>query len=62
MSSIKDRQRAAARARLEKEMAERAAAAKKRRQTQAIIGSVAAVLVIAGASGAIVSALNSKSK
>ena len=57
MSSIKDRQRAAARARLEKEMAERAAAAKKRRQRQAIIGSAIAVIVIAGAAVWIVSAL-----
>ena len=48
MSSIKDRQRAAARARLEREMAERAAAAKKRRQRQAIIGSAIAVVIIAG--------------
>jgi peptidyl-prolyl cis-trans isomerase B (cyclophilin B) len=62
VSSIKDRQRAAARARLEKEMAERATAAKKRRQTQAIIGSALAVVVIAGAAVWIVSALNSKSK
>ena len=49
MSSIKDRQRQAARARLEKEMAERAEAAKKRRQRQAIIGSAIGVVVIAGA-------------
>ncbi|MCA2214707.1 peptidylprolyl isomerase [Jidongwangia harbinensis] len=49
MSSIKDRQRAAARARLEKEMAERSAAARKRRQRQAIIGSALVVIVIAGA-------------
>jgi peptidyl-prolyl cis-trans isomerase B (cyclophilin B) len=49
VSSIKDRQRAAARARLEKEMAERASAARKRRQRQAIIGSAIAVVVIAGA-------------
>ncbi|MEU4426024.1 peptidylprolyl isomerase [Actinoplanes sp. NPDC024001] len=49
MSSIKDRQRAAARARLEKEMAERSAAARKRRRQQAIIGSALAVVVIAGA-------------
>lgn len=49
MSSTKDRQRAAARARLEKEMAERASAARKRRQRQAIIGSALAVVVIAGA-------------
>jgi peptidyl-prolyl cis-trans isomerase B (cyclophilin B) len=48
VSSIKDRQRAAARARLEREMAERAAAARKRRQRQAIIGSAIAVVVIAG--------------
>jgi len=57
VSSIKDRQRAAARARLEKEMAERAAAAKKRRQRQAIIGSALAVVVIAGAAVWIVAAL-----
>ena len=48
MSSIKDRQRAAARARLEKEMAERAEAARKRRQRQAVIGSALAVVVAAG--------------
>jgi peptidyl-prolyl cis-trans isomerase B (cyclophilin B) len=48
VSSIKDRQRAAARARLEKEMAERAEAARKRRQRQAVIGSALAVVVIAG--------------
>ncbi|GIE92691.1 peptidylprolyl isomerase [Paractinoplanes rishiriensis] len=56
MSSIKDRQRAAARARLEKEMAERAASARKRRQRQAIIGSAIAVVVIAGAAVWIVTA------
>jgi peptidyl-prolyl cis-trans isomerase B (cyclophilin B) len=48
VSSIKDRQRAAARARLEKEMAERADAARKRRQRQAVIGSALAVVVAAG--------------
>ena len=50
MSSIKDRQqRAAARARLEREMAERAAGAKKRRQTLTIVGSgLALLLVVAG--------------
>ena len=58
MSSIKDRQRAAARARLEKEMAERATAARKRRQRQAIIGAALAVVVIAGVTVAIVAALN----
>jgi len=48
VSSIKDRQRAAARARLEKEMAERAEAARKRRNRQAVIGSALAVVVVAG--------------
>jgi len=62
VSSIKDRQRAAARARLEKEMAERAAAARKRRQRQAIIGSAIAVVVIAGAAVWIVSATKDDKK
>jgi peptidyl-prolyl cis-trans isomerase B (cyclophilin B) len=57
VSSIKDRQRAAARARLEKEMAERAAAARKRRQRQAVIGSALAVIVIAGVAFWIVTAV-----
>ncbi len=50
MSSIKDRQqRAAARARLEREMAERAATARRRRQTLTIVGSgLALLLVVAG--------------
>lgn len=58
MASIKDRQRAAARARLEKEMAERAAAARKRRQRQAIIGSAIAVVVLAGGGVWLITALN----
>ncbi|MGX6601146.1 peptidylprolyl isomerase [Micromonosporaceae bacterium Da 78-11] len=62
MSSIKDRQRAAARARLEKEMAERSVAARKRRQRQAIIGSALAVVVIAGAAVWLVSVLNKDDK
>nr|WP_296072004.1 peptidylprolyl isomerase [uncultured Actinoplanes sp.] len=62
MSSIKDRQRAAARARLEKEMAERAAIARKRRQRQAIIGSALAVVVIAGAAVWIFSAMKDDKK
>ncbi|WP_433365792.1 peptidylprolyl isomerase [Actinoplanes sp. CA-142083] len=62
MSSIKDRQRAAARARLEKEMAERAAAARKRRQRQAIIGSAIAVVVIAGVAVWIVTAMKDDKK
>jgi peptidyl-prolyl cis-trans isomerase B (cyclophilin B) len=62
VSSIKDRQRAAARARLEKEMAERAAAARKRRQRQAIIGSAIAVVVIAGAAAWIITSLKDDEK
>ncbi|MEU8813126.1 peptidylprolyl isomerase [Actinoplanes sp. NPDC048796] len=62
MSSIKDRQRAAARARLEKEMSERAAAARKRRQRQAIIGSAIAVVLIAGAAVLVVTQLNKDDK
>jgi len=62
VSSIKDRQRAAARARLEKEMAERAAAAHKRRQRQAIIGSAIAVVVIAGAAVWLVTAMKDDNK
>jgi peptidyl-prolyl cis-trans isomerase B (cyclophilin B) len=62
VSSIKDRQRAAARARLEKEMAERATAARKRRQRQAIIGSAIAIVVIAGAAVWIVTALHHDDK
>jgi peptidyl-prolyl cis-trans isomerase B (cyclophilin B) len=46
VSPTKDRQRAAARARLEREMAERAAAAARRRKRLAIIGSAAAALVV----------------
>ncbi|GHJ55283.1 peptidyl-prolyl cis-trans isomerase [Nonomuraea sp. TT08I-71] len=49
MTSTRERQRAAARARLEREMAERATKARKRRQTQAIVGATAVlVLVVAG--------------
>ncbi|MFE9193887.1 peptidylprolyl isomerase [Micromonospora sp. NPDC007208] len=49
MTSTRERQRAAARARLEKEMAERSAKARKRRQTTAIVSAGAAlVLVVAG--------------
>ncbi|GGM03455.1 MULTISPECIES: peptidylprolyl isomerase [Micromonospora] len=46
MTSTRDRQRAAARARLEREMAERAAKARKRRQTQAVVGASAALLLV----------------
>ena len=49
MTSTRERQRAAARARLEKEMAERSARARKRRQTQAVVGGgVVLLLVVAG--------------
>jgi peptidyl-prolyl cis-trans isomerase B (cyclophilin B) len=62
VSSIKDRQRAAARARLEKEMAERAASARSRRRRQAIIGSAVAVVVVATAAVLIVNALKKDDK
>jgi peptidyl-prolyl cis-trans isomerase B (cyclophilin B) len=48
VTSLKDRQRAAARARLEREMADRAKVAQKRRQRSAIIGAAVAVVVLAG--------------
>jgi peptidyl-prolyl cis-trans isomerase B (cyclophilin B) len=49
VATTNERQRAAARARLEREMAERAAAARKRRQLQASIGAgIALLLVVAG--------------
>ncbi|WP_111649651.1 peptidylprolyl isomerase [Actinoplanes sp. CA-015351] len=62
MSSIKDRQRAAARARLEKEMGERATAARKRRRNQAIFGAALAVLVIAGVAVVLVNQLKDDPK
>ncbi|TDB72490.1 MULTISPECIES: peptidylprolyl isomerase [unclassified Micromonospora] len=46
MTSTRERQRAAARAKLEREMAERAARARKRRQTQAIVGAGAVLLLV----------------
>jgi peptidyl-prolyl cis-trans isomerase B (cyclophilin B) len=46
VSPTKDRQRAAARARLEREMAERAAAASRRRKRGTVIGAAAAVVVV----------------
>jgi peptidyl-prolyl cis-trans isomerase B (cyclophilin B) len=48
VSSLKDRQRAAARARLEREMAERAQAAHKRRRRGAIIGAAVTAVVVLG--------------
>ncbi|MGN9892165.1 peptidylprolyl isomerase [Micromonospora sp. L31] len=50
MTSTRERQRAAARARLEREMAERAARARKRRQTQAIVGAAAVLLLVVAGS------------
>jgi peptidyl-prolyl cis-trans isomerase B (cyclophilin B) len=46
VSPTKDRQRAAARARLEREMAERAAAAARRRRRMTIVGSVVGVVLV----------------
>ncbi|GIJ79656.1 peptidyl-prolyl cis-trans isomerase B (cyclophilin B) [Micromonospora phaseoli] len=46
MTSTRERQRAAARARLEKEMAERATRARKRRQTQAVVAAGAVLLLV----------------
>lgn len=48
MASTKQRQRAQARAKLERQMAKRAAQARRRRQVQAIVGIVLAVIVVAG--------------
>jgi peptidyl-prolyl cis-trans isomerase B (cyclophilin B) len=48
VSSLKDRQRAAARARLEREMAERAQAAHTRRRRRVIIGAGATAVVVIG--------------
>ena len=48
MTSTRERQRAAARARLEKEMAERAGQARKRRQIAGVVGGAGLLLVVAG--------------
>jgi peptidyl-prolyl cis-trans isomerase B (cyclophilin B) len=48
VASTKQRQRAQARAKLERQMARRAASARRRRQIQAIVGIVLAVIVVAG--------------
>ncbi|MFI6226844.1 peptidylprolyl isomerase [Micromonospora echinospora] len=57
MTSTRERQRAAARARLEREMAERAAKARKRRQMQAIVGAGAALLLVVAGTVWLVSSL-----
>jgi peptidyl-prolyl cis-trans isomerase B (cyclophilin B) len=49
MSSVRDRQRAAVRARMEREMAQRAEAARRKRRLQARIGAAVAGVVIIGA-------------
>lgn len=55
MTSTRERQqRAAARARLAREMAERQAAAKKRRQRNLIVGAAALLLVVAGTTWAVI--------
>jgi peptidyl-prolyl cis-trans isomerase B (cyclophilin B) len=48
VASTKQRHRAQARAKLERQMAHRAASARRRRQVQAIVGIVLAVIVVAG--------------
>ncbi|MEH1013419.1 peptidylprolyl isomerase [Micromonospora sp. CPCC 206060] len=62
MTSTKERQRAAARARLEKEMAERAARARKRRQTQAAVAAGAALLLVIAGTVWLVSSLGDDDK
>ncbi|MEV1145705.1 peptidylprolyl isomerase [Micromonospora sp. NPDC049799] len=57
MTSTRERQRAAARARLEKEMAERAARAQRRRRTQAVVGAGAVLLLVVAGTVWLVSAL-----
>ncbi len=54
MASSRNRQRALARAKLERQMARRATAAQKRRQALAILGIAVAVIVVAGAAVLIV--------
>ncbi|MGA8114874.1 MAG: peptidylprolyl isomerase [Actinocatenispora sp.] len=60
MASTRNRQRALARAKLERQMARRAASARKRRQALAIVGIVAAVIVVAGGAGLLVWANSGK--
>lgn len=57
MTSTRERQRAAARARLERDMAERAAKARKRRQVQAIVGAGAALLLVVAGTAWLVTSL-----
>jgi len=57
VTSTRDRQRAAARARLEKAMAERASQARRRRKTQAVLGAGLALLLVVGGTVWMVAAL-----
>lgn len=54
MASSRNRQRALARAKLERQMARRAATARRRRQTLAIIGIAVAVIVVVAGGGLII--------
>jgi peptidyl-prolyl cis-trans isomerase B (cyclophilin B) len=60
VTSLKDRQRAAARARLEREMAERARTAHRRRQRGAVIGGAVAVVLVIGIVAWIIAASGGK--
>jgi peptidyl-prolyl cis-trans isomerase B (cyclophilin B) len=62
VTSTKDRQRAAARARLEREMAARAQSAHRRRQRGAIIGAAVAAVLVIGAVVWVVAATGGKKK
>ncbi|GIF52933.1 peptidyl-prolyl cis-trans isomerase B (cyclophilin B) [Asanoa ferruginea] len=62
MTSTRERQRAAARARLAKEMADRQTVAHKRRQRQAFIGAGVALLIVAGGVIWLVSSLGGDDK
>lgn len=62
MTSTKERQRAAARARLEREMAERGAKARKRRQLRAIIGAGAGLLLVVAGTVWLVTSLGDDDK
>lgn len=62
MTSTIQRQRAAARARLERQMAERLEDARKRKQVRAVFGAVVALVLVAGGTIWLVSALSGNSK
>jgi len=62
VSSVRDRQRAAARAKLAQQMAERAETARKRRRLQAGIGAAVAVVLVAAGSIWLISYLSKSDK